>query len=192
MQRLSAVLVMSAAAGWGMLTSRAAVAADNYTVDGTHSSISFKIQHMGISQVHGRFNKFDGKFAIDKVDPAKSSFSLTIKTDSVDTGNEARDKHLRSPDFFDAKQYAEMTFKSTGAKATKDGYEVEGDFTMHGKTKKVKFNLVGGKEIEFQGKKRTGFISDLTIKRSDYGMVDKQPGALGDEVYVSIGLEGGR
>ncbi len=193
MRRVHSAMVMTAVAGLGIFSGGArSSAADNYTVDGVHSSISFKIQHMGISQVHGRFNKFEGSFAIDKADPGKSSFNLSIKTDSVDTGNEGRDKHLRSPDFFDARQYAEMSFKSTAVKAAKDGYEVEGDFSMHGKTKKIKFVLHGGKEIEAMGKKKTGFITDLTIKRSDFGMVDKMPGALGDEVYVSVGLEGER
>jgi polyisoprenoid-binding protein YceI len=192
MRRFSAV-VMTAVAGWGLITAAApAFAADTYTVDGVHSSVSFKIEHMGISRVHGRFNKFDGSIAIDKADAGKSSFTLSIKTDSVDTGNEGRDKHLRSPDFFDAKQYAEITFKSTSVKAIKAGYEVEGDFTMHGKTKKIKFNLQGGgKEVEAMGAKHIGFVTDLTVKRSDYGMVDKNPG-LGDEVQVSIGLEGTR
>ena len=193
MRRLYSAFFMTAAAGLFILApQKSTFAADNYGVDGVHSSISFKIQHMGISQVHGRFNKFDGTFAIDKADPAKSSFTLTIKADSVDTGNEGRDKHLRSPDFFDTKQHADITFKSTSVKAARDGYEVEGDLTMHGKTKKTKLVLQGGKEIDFQGMKKTGFISDVTIKRSDFGMVDKMPGALGDEVYVSIGLEGAK
>jgi polyisoprenoid-binding protein YceI len=191
MRRLFSAIVMSAVAGLSISTAATpASAADNYAVDGVHSSVSFQIQHMGISRVHGRFNKFEGTFAIDKADPAKSSFNLSIKTDSVDTGNDGRDKHLRSGDYFDAKQYAEITFKSTTVKAAKDGYEVEGDFTMHGKTKKIKFALQGGKEIDFMGMKKTGFITDLTIKRSDFGMVDKMSGALGDDVYVSIGLEG--
>src|SRR4029079_4713594 len=151
MRRLFSASVVTAVAGvWFVTSAASAVAADKYTVDGVHSSISFKIQHMGISQVHGRFNKFDGTFAIDKADPVKSSFLLSIKTESVDTANEGRDKHLRSPDFFDSKQFAEITFKSTGVKATKEGYEVEGDFSMHGKTKRIKFNLVGGKEIEMR------------------------------------------
>jgi len=174
-----------------ILVAGSANAADTFTIDGAHSSISFKIQHMGISQVHGRFNKFEGTLAVDKADPGKSAFSMKIIADSVDTGNEGRDKHLRSPDFFDTKQYAEMTFKSTAVKAVKDGYEVEGDFAMHGKTKKVKFTLQGGKEVEIQGTKKIGFITDFIIKRSDFGMVDKNPG-LSDEVSVSIGLEGGR
>jgi polyisoprenoid-binding protein YceI len=192
MRRLLSALILTVAAGLFVAPEKSTFAADNYAVDGVHSSVSFKIEHMGISQVHGRFNKFDGAFAIDKADPAKSSFTLTIKADSVDTGNENRDKHLRSPDFFDAKQYADITFKSTSVKTAKDGYEVEGDLTMHGKTKKTKLTLKGGKEIDFQGMKKTGFVSDVTIKRSDFGMVDKMPGALGDEVHVSIGLEGAK
>jgi polyisoprenoid-binding protein YceI len=169
-----------------------AAAADNWTLDAVHSSVSFKIQHLGISQVHGRFNSVSGAFVIDKADPGKSSFEVSIKAESVDTANENRDKHLRSPDFFDAKQFATITFKSTSVKPVKDGFEVEGDFTMHGKTKKIKVTLAGGKEVEAMGAKHIGFTSDFTLKRSDFGMVDKTPGALGDEVYVSIGLEGSR
>jgi polyisoprenoid-binding protein YceI len=194
MRRLFSALVMTAVAGLGIFTGGARTsAADNYTVDGAHTSISFKIEHLGISQVHGRFNKFEGKLTIDKADAGKSSFTLSIKSESVDTGNENRDKHLRSPDYFDANQYAEMTFKSTAVKAVKGGYEVEGDFKLHGKSKKIKFELHGGKEVDNQGGgRRIGFITDLTLKRSDFGMVDKMPGALGDEVYVSIGLEATR
>ena len=100
MRRLFSAVVMTAGAGLGLfMAASPAVAADTYAVDGAHSSISFKIEHMGISRVHGRFNKFEGSFAIDKADPAKSSFSLTIKTDSIDTANEGRDKHLRQPGF---------------------------------------------------------------------------------------------
>lgn len=165
-------------------------AADNYSVDAVHSSVSFKARHMGLSWVHGRFNEFSGSFAIDKQTPSKSKFSLSIKVDSVDTNNKQRDDHLRSPDYFNAKQFATITFESTAVKAVKDGYEVTGDLTLHGVTKPVTFTLEGGSEAEFpKGVKRTGFSTDLTIKRSDYGMKTMLE-ALGDEVRVSIGLEG--
>ena len=194
MRRIPAVLVVT----WGALLAVAAsaapaVAADNYAIDAAHSSVSFKAEHLGISWVHGRFNAFSGNFSIDKTDPAKSSFEMTIKTDSVDTGNKQRDMHLLSPDYFDAKQFSTITFKSTSVKAVAHGYEVKGDFTMHGQTKPITFTLLGGKEAEFpKGTKRTGFTTDLKLKRSDYGMIDKMPGALGDEVPVSISFEGAR
>lgn len=177
--------------GFGVVVSTAQpAAADNFTVDAVHSSVTFKAEHFGISWVHGRFNSFSGNFSYDKAAPAKSSFELTIKADSIDTGNTARDNHLKNPDFFDTKQYATISFKSTSVKPAKDGLEVKGDFTMHGQTKPITFVLKGGKEVEFQGMKRIGFFTDLTIKRSDFGMVDKMPGALGDEIPVSVSFEG--
>jgi len=166
--------------------------ADDYTLDPVHSSVSFKAQHMGISWVHGRFNTFSGNFTVDKANPGKSSFEMTIKTDSVDSGNKQRDGHLMNADFFDAKQFAEITFKSTSVKTGKAGsYDVEGDFTMHGTTNKIKFNLQGGKEADMRGAKVVGFWTDLTIKRSDYGM-NKMLEGIGDDVPVSIAFEGKR
>jgi len=167
-----------------------AALADDYAIDPVHSSVTFKAEHMGISWVHGRFNAFSGSVSYDKASPAKSSFEMTIKADSVDSGNKQRDAHLASPDFFDAKQFANITFKSTSVKPGKDGLEVEGDFTMHGKTNKTKFVLKGGKEADIRGKKVIGFFTDLTLKRSDYGMKEMQ--GLGDEVPVSISFEAGK
>lgn len=165
--------------------------ADDYTIDPVHSSVTFKSRHMGISWVHGRFNEFSGSVTYDKADPAKSTFEMTIKTASVDTGNKGRDAHLANADFFDAKQFANITFKSTSVKPAKEGLEVEGDFTMHGTTKKIKFVLQGGKEADIRGKKVVGFWTDLTVKRSEFGM-DKMLEGIGDEVPVSIGFEAGK
>ena len=164
--------------------------ADDYAIDPVHSSVTFKAEHMGISWVHGRFNEFSGSVVYDTANPAKSSFELTIKANSVDSGNKQRDAHLANADFFDAKQFANITFKSTRVKATKGGLEVEGDFTMHGTTKKIKFLLQGGKEADIRGKKVVGFWTDLTIKRSEFGMKEMQ--GLGDEVPVSISFEAGK
>jgi polyisoprenoid-binding protein YceI len=166
-------------------------AADDYALDGVHSSVTFKIAHMGISSIFGRFDDVSGTFAIDPDDAAKCSFTLTIKADTIDTNNAKRDEHLRSPDFFNVKQFPSLSFKSTAVKAIKDGYEVTGDLTMHGVTKAVTFKLIGGKKVEFMGKSHTGFTTDLTIKRSDFGM-DKFTDMLGDEVAIAIGFEGAK
>jgi polyisoprenoid-binding protein YceI len=164
-------------------------AADDYALDAMHTGVNFKISHLGLSWTYGRFNDVSGSFSID--DSAdKCSFNLTIKTDSVDSGNKKRDEHLKAPDFFNAKQYPTITFKSTSVKAAKGGYEVTGDLTLHGKSKSVTFTLVGGRKAEFpKGVQRTGYSTELVIKRSDFGM-DKMKEAIGDEVYVSISFEG--
>jgi polyisoprenoid-binding protein YceI len=164
--------------------------ADDFTIDDAHSSVGFKIQHLGLSWIQGRFDDVSGTFTIDKADPGKASFSLTLKTASVDTNNKKRDEHLQSPDFFNAKQYPTITFKSTSVKAVDGGYEVKGDLTMHGETKPISLTLKGGKEAEFpKGAHRTGFWTELTLKRSEFGM-DKMLNALGDEVRIDVSFEG--
>ena len=118
-------------------------------IDAAHSSVTFKISHIGLSYVHGRFNDFAGGFTLDSGDPAKSSFKLNIKSQSMDTNNAGRDTHLRSPDFFNAKQFSSISFTSTAVKPVEGGYEVTGDLKLHGETKPVTFTLKGGSTAEF-------------------------------------------
>jgi len=169
----------------------AAARADDFTIDKMHAGVNFKISHVGLSYVFGRFNDFSGTFAVDP-DASKCAFTMTIKTESIDTANQARDGHLKSPDFFNAKQFPAISFQSTSVKAVKDGYEVTGDATIHGVTKPVTFTLTGGKTAEFpKGTQRTGFSTEFVLKRSDFGIGAKvPPEAAGDEVYVSISFEG--
>jgi len=169
-----------------------ATAADEYAYDPVHSSLGFKARHLGISWIHGRFNEVEGKFSLDREHPAKSTFELTIHVDSVDTNNEARDEHLRQPDYFDTKQFPTIEFKSTSTKVIRGGFEVTGDFTMHGKTNEVTLALMGGKEHEFKGVKRVAFSTELSLKRSDYDFDPKAIGAIGDEALIFIDCEGVR
>jgi polyisoprenoid-binding protein YceI len=169
-----------------------ATAADEYAYDPVHSSISFKARHLDISWIHGRFNEAEGKFVLDRENPAKSTFQLSIKADSVDTANKQRDEHLRQPDYFDTKQFPTIDFKSTSVKPIDGGYEVTGDFTMHGKTKKVTLVMKGGKEHEFKGVKRVAFSTELALKRSDYGFDPTAIGPIGDEALIFIDCEGMR
>lgn len=185
MSVLTLVAAMVACSG-----AKSASAADEYAYDLVHSSVSFKARHLDISWIHGRFNEVDGKFSLDRENPSKSTFELTIKADSVDTANKARDEHLRQPDYFDTKQFPTIEFKSTSTKAVAGGYEVTGNFTMHGTTKKVTIVLKGGKEIEFKGMKRVGFSTELSLKRSDFGFDKSAIGPIGDEALIFIDCEG--
>lgn len=180
------IVTLATVVGW----TATATAADEYVYDLVHSSVSFKARHLDISWIHGRFNEVDGKFSLDRQDPTRSTFLLTIKADSVDTANPARDEHLRQPDYFDTKQYPTIEFKSKSVKAIEDGYEVTGDFTMHGTTKEIRITLMGGKEIESRGVKRVGFSTELRLKRSDYGFDKSAIGPIGDEAIVIIDCEG--
>ncbi len=165
-------------------------AADDYAIDSMHNGATFKISHAGLSWIYGRFNDVSGSFTLDPDDPGKCAFQVTIKAESIDTGNQKRDDHLRSPDFFNVKQYPEITFKSTDVKPAKDGYQVTGDLTMHGVTKPITFTLLGGRKGEFpKGVQRTGFSTELILKRADFG-IDKFPGMLGDDVHVAVSFEG--
>lgn len=183
------VLMFALGLGIGVLAPAMARAADNYQADPAHTSVTFKIQHLGISWVQGRFDELAGACTIDPSDPGKSTFEMTIKTASVDTNVAKRDEHLRTADFFDVKQFPEMTFKSTAVKKVDAGLEVTGDLALHGVTKAVTFTLVGGKKAEFpKGVQRVGFVAELTLKRSDYGMATMIPD-VGDEVRIFISGE---
>ena len=186
---LSASLVALTLLASSAVTARAA---DEYTYDGVHSSVSFKARHLDISWIHGRFNEASGKFVIDRADPSKSTFEFSVKADSVDTGNVKRDEHLRQPDYFDTKQFPTIDFKSTSVKPIEGGFEATGDFTMHGKTKSITLVLKGGKEVEWKGVKRVGFATEIALKRSDFGFDPAAIGLIGDEALILIDCEGMR
>lgn len=166
--------------------------ADEYAVDAQHAGINFKISHIGLSWVQGRFDEFGGAFTIDSANPEKSSFTITINPASIDTNNQKRDDHLRSGDFLNVKQFPAMNFKSTAVRPIKGGYEVTGDFTMHGVTKSITMELVGGHTAEFPpGVHRTGYSSEFVLRRADFGVGAVTP-ALGDKIYVAVSFEGTR
>jgi polyisoprenoid-binding protein YceI len=165
-----------------------ASAADNYKVDPVHGTAIFRIAHLGVGNAYGRFNNPTGTISYDKEDPSKSTFNIEIKTEEIDTANEKRDQHLKSPDFFDAKQFPTITFKSTAVKASGDDLEVTGDLTLHGVTKSVVVKLKKTGEAQTQMGYRTGWEAHHDLKRSDYGMNGLQ-GAVGDDVHLVISFE---
>ncbi|MBC8136625.1 MAG: YceI family protein [Fibrella sp.] len=173
-----------------------------YTIDPAHASIYFEITHLGLSQTHGRINKFSGTILEDEKEPEKSSVEFTARIDSIDTGVPARDEHLRKADFFDTEKYPELSFKSKKVVKAKNGYVVIGDLTIKGKTKEISlpFKHYGPYTMKGMGEQpaRVGVVAEpITIKRSDFGVgsTDKLPdGTVGvsDEVVVRISLEGTR
>ena len=168
-------------------------AADNSKVDPVHSSSAFRIIHAGAAPFWGRFNEPNGTFTLDESDPTKSSFTIELKADNVDTANAKRDAHLKSPDFFNAKQYPSITFKSTSVKKGEGNkLEVAGDLTMHGVTKPITaaVELTGKGEFP-KGTPRAGVEATMTVKMSDFE-IKGMPGALSDDVKVIVSLEGVR
>ncbi len=167
--------------------------AETYKVDAVHSSFIFRAKHFGAGYFYGRFNDATGSIVVDDANPAKSSVEVEVKVDTVDTHDPKRDQHLKSPDFFNAKQFPVITFKSKQVKKSgKDTYEVTGDFTLHGVTRPVtaKVTRTGAGKDPF-GKYRIGFETTFTIKRSDFGM-KFMIGPVGDEIRMIVSIEGVR
>jgi len=175
-----------------LLATVSPVLAEEYAVDPAHSGISFKISHLGLSWIQGRFDEFGGQFTVDTANPEKTSFALSINPASIDTNNQKRDEHLRSPDFLNVRQFPAMKFKSTSVRPINGGYSVTGDFTMHGVTKPVTFELLGGRTQEMpKGVQRTGFSSEFALKRADFGVGQVTP-MLGEKIYATVSFEGTR
>lgn len=166
-----------------------AIAGDDYKLDDGHSSVHFKVQHLGAGMTWGRFNDLSGSWTQDGAKP--SEISLTLSAESVDSDNEKRDKHLRNADFFDAGQFPEIVFTSTKVKPAGEGvFTVAGDLTLHGVTKKVSFDLVHtGEGKDPWGGYRSGYEAELTLLRSDFGMTHMAEG-IGDTVTLYIAVEG--
>ena len=153
-----------------------AYGADSFKIDPVHSSVLFSIKHLGVTDFYGGFNEIAGTVSFDSAAPSKSSVQLTVPVESLATRNPKRDQHLKSPDFFNAKQFPTLAFKSTKVEGTGTTYKVTGDFSLHGVTKPVTFVLSGGKTAEFpKGVKRTGFSTDFVLKRSEFGVGEKVP-----------------
>jgi polyisoprenoid-binding protein YceI len=166
-------------------------AAETYKADPVHSFALFRAHHAGIGYVWGRFNDPGGTFVLDD-DPAKCTFSAEIQAANVDTHNAQRDGHLKSPDFFNAKQYPTITFKSTSAKKgdAPKTLLVTGNLTMHGVTKPITIPVeLTGKGQFPPGTQRAGVEATFVVKLSDFE-IKGLPGAVGDEIKVIVALEG--
>lgn len=175
-----------------LLTSTFSLAATTaYKVDPAHSFVIFRIKHMDVGHVYGRFNEPNGEIKIDDADPAKSSFTLELATQKVDTGITKRDDHLRSPDFFNAKQFPTIKFVSKEVKKSDKGYEVVGDLTLHGVTKSVTVNMEQTGQGAMGPRQIIGFETTVDLKRSDFGM-KTMIGPAADDVRLIISLEAGK
>lgn len=166
-----------------------------FTVDGGHSNVQFTVRHMVVTNVTGSFNQFDGTVVMDAEKPEASSVDFTIQVGSVDTGNENRDKHLKSADFFDAEKFPTITFKSTAAKKlSAEEWEVTGDLTMRGVTKSVTLPVSFlGEAKDPRGNLKAGFSTTVKINRKDFGVswnqnLDSGGVVVSDEVKVTVDL----
>ena len=168
-----------------------------FDVDAVHSTTIFRVHHMGAGMFYGRFNDVGGTIEYDPTTKKGLALDLVVDINSVDSGNERLDGHLKSPDFFNAVEFPKMTFKSTSAKlepdakhADGDVYKVEGDLTIHGVTKKISVEVVHVGHQNTRRGERVGFECIFTIKRSEFDMPYGVEGdTLGNSTQIIVSLE---
>jgi polyisoprenoid-binding protein YceI len=169
-------------------------ATEKYDIDASHSGVVFGWNHFGFSNPTARFDRIEGSVLLDKTDLTKSSISVTLPVEGLDTRVAKLDEELKGPDFLDAARYPAITFKSTRVeKIGENGLKITGDLTVHGITKPVtldaKVNKIGIFEIPGVVKAQAaGFDATAVIKRSDFGVTQYVP-AVSDELSVRITLD---
>lgn len=167
-----------------------------WAMDPMHSLIEFSVKHMMVTTVKGRFAKFTGDFDLNEENPAASKIDVTIDLASITTGDDNRDNHLRSPDFFDVATYPTATFKSTRIEKTGDDkFRVYGDLTLHGVTREVPLDVTyEGQTKNMHGTRLVAFSANTTFNRKDFGLnwnVALETGGMlvSENVKISIDTE---
>jgi polyisoprenoid-binding protein YceI len=164
----------------------------NWTIDKNHAEITFAIKHMGVSTVRGSISGITGDVVWDGKNPATASVNATIDANTLSTNNETRDKHLKSPDFFNVAQSPTLSFKSTGIQRVHGKLQVTGDLTLTGITKPVTLDVEGptAPQKGMQGGQVIGLSATGVIHRSDFNFGPKfGPAMLGDDVQFTIDIE---
>lgn len=160
----------------------------SYKVDPIHSGVSFTIRHF-VSEVEGRYKDYVGTIKYDAQHPADSSVQFTVQAASIDTGNDSRDKDLRSDNYFSVEKFPTLSFVSTKVTPTGgNSFDVLGNLTIKGVTKTITIPASFLGEMKTQMGQRAGFRSAFAIKRADYGVTGGAP-ILGDDVNITIRVE---
>ncbi len=170
-------------------------AQEKYMLDVSHTLVGFGVKHMVITTVNGKFNDFSGTIVYDENDLSKLKVEVVIKTASIDTDNLKRDNHLRSPDFFDAENYPEITFVSKKVIKKGDQNVLVGDLAIRGVAKEVEIPFkITGKIVDPWGNTRLGLEGSLTINRQEFGVkwnkkMDAGGWVVGDDVKITLQVE---
>ena len=163
-----------------------------WTSDPAHSEVDFSVSHLTVSNVHGRFGHVNASIAYNEADVTRSTVNATIDVSGLDTGEDERNNHLKSPDFFDIAATPTATFTSTSVAKSDNGLTINGNLTVHGVTKPVVLHAEGprGPAPGMDHKPHAGFSATTTLKRTDFGIGAKFPAAVvGEEVKLDIELE---
>ncbi|HEY5394197.1 MAG TPA: YceI family protein [Trebonia sp.] len=171
--------------------------AGTWAIDPVHSEVSFTVRHMMVSKVRGRFDTFEGTI-VTGATPLDSTVTATVDLTSINTGQEQRDAHIRSADFFEVEKHPNMTFASTGVRQDGGDFLLDGDLTLKGVTKPVTFKLeVSGFGPDAYGGTRVGFSATTEINRSEFGVnfngpIPGVPGgvAVSEKVTINLEIEG--
>jgi len=174
-----------------------AAQASSWTIDPSHSEADFAVKHMGISTVHGSLRGVSGVIRFEAGNSAVWSVDATIDTNTLNTGEAARDKSVKSADFLDVAKYPTMTFKSTSVKTQGSTYLITGDLTLHGVTKPVTLSLEspGNEQVGMDAKSvHRGFTATTTINRKDFGVtwngkLKSGEAVVGDTVKIELNIE---
>ena len=179
-----------------MERSSAEIGISTYRVDTAHSRIGFRVRHLGFSKVAGTFGDYDVEVRVDPEDLSTLEASMSVRTESIDTGNADRDAHLRSADFFEPEKWPEMTFESTGVKGVNgNGFVLEGNLNLHGVQKEVELKgELLGQAVDPWGNDRIAFEAETTLNRKDFGLTWNQileSGGLlvGEKVEIIVELQ---
>ncbi len=168
--------------------------AGTYEIDPSHSVVEFVVRHLGLAKVRGRFNEFGGTIEVGD-DPADSSVEVTVDAASIDTRDEKRDEHLRSPDFLDVANHPTLEFRSTGVRQKGDNWFVDGDLTIRGETKPVSLELeFEGGTTDPWGNIRMGCSAATEVNREDFGLTWNQAletggWLVGKQVRIELSVE---
>lgn len=169
---------------------------NTWNIDQVHSEIGFKIKHLMVSTVRGRFTQFDGGIEIPNEDLTEAQFNFTAQTTSIDTGNEMRDQHLRSAEFFNVEEYPTLSFTSTEVTKQDDSnFVIKGNLTMHNQTKEISLDAIfNGNTVGLDGDKVISFDITGTLSRDDFDLswnktLETGGLTLSDEVKIDIVAE---
>ena len=187
---------MAPVLGLALALATPVMAAETWVADSAHSEITFRVRHMMISKVSGRFREFGATLQLDPAKPEASSIEVKVKTASIDTNQPDRDKHLRSGDFFETEKFPEMTFKSSKIVGTsKDHFDVTGTLTLRGVSKEITVPVAfSGFIKDSRGGEHGGFEAAFTVNRKEFGLVYNSPletggVMIGEDVEVSLMME---
>jgi polyisoprenoid-binding protein YceI len=159
--------------------------------DPAHSEVEFSITHLTIANVRGRLGKVAATLELDQADITRSTVTAIIDVSTIDTGEGARDHHLKTPDFFDVARFPTATFRSTSVEKSSSGLIVTGNLTLHGVTRSVPLSVEGpaGQVEGPDHKQHSGYSATTTISRSTFGIGPRFPASVvGDEVKLNIDL----